>query len=339
MMDRNIPLWLNTPARELVTENGRVVGVVAERDGRKVRIRAKGVLLAAGGFEGSQAMREKYLPQPTKAEWTCGNHHNTGDAINLGLAVGAALDLMDDAWWGPTTVVPGEPYARMLVIEKSLPGSILVNKRGQRFVNEAAPYIDVVNAMYKQHTPESPCVPAYMVFDATFRKKYPCGPILQSSQQSDARLPAALKNYFKKADTIEGVAAQLGVDPAGLKATVAQFNQYARSGIDADFHRGETVFDRYYGDEKVKPNACLAPLETAPFYGLEAYPGELGTKGGLKTDASARVLKDTGEPIPGLYATGNCSASVMGHSYPGAGSTIGPAMAFGYIAARDAVGT
>ncbi len=339
LMDRGIPLWLNTPARELVVEGGRVVGVVAEREGRQMRIRAdKGVVLAAGGFEANQAMREKYLPKPTRAEWSCGNHYNTGDAINLGLSVGAALDLMDDAWWGPTTVVPGEPHARVLVIEKSLPGSIFVNKRGQRFVNEAAPYIDVVNAMYRQHTPDSPCIPAYMVFDATFRKKYPCGPVLQATQQPDWALPKALRNYFKKSDTLEGLAAQLGVDAAGLKATVAKFNEYARAGVDLDYHRGETVFDRYYGDEKVQPNPCLAPIETAPFYGLEAYPGELGTKGGLKTDARARVLRETGDPIQGLYAIGNCSASVMGHSYPGAGATIGPAATFGYIAARDATG-
>jgi 3-oxosteroid 1-dehydrogenase len=339
LMDRGVPLWLNTSAHELVVEDGRVVGVVAEREGRRVRIRAnKGVILAAGGFEASQSMREKYLPNPTRAEWSCGNHFNTGDAINMGLAVGATLDLMDDAWWGPTTIVPGEPHARMLVIEKSLPGSMLVSKRGERFVNEAAPYIDVVNAMYKRHTPESPCVPAYLVFDATYRKKYPCGPVLQASQQPDRMLPKALRNYFKKADTLDGLAAQLGVDAAGLKATVAKFNEYARTGTDLDFHRGETVFDRYYGDEKVKPNPCLAPIETPPFYGLEAYPGELGTKGGLKTDAHARVLRESGEPVPGLYAVGNCSASVMGHSYPGAGSTIGPAMTFGYVAARDAAG-
>jgi len=338
LMDRGIPLWLQTAARELIVEDGRVVGVVAEKEGKLIRIRAnKGVVLAAGGFEANQKMREKYLPNPTRAEWSCGNHANTGDAINLGLSVGAALDLMDDAWWGPTTVVPGEPHARILVIEKSLPGSILVNKRGQRFVNEAAPYIDVVNAMYKTNSANTPCVPAYMVFDATYRKKYPCGPVLQASQQPDWMLPKALRSYFKKADTLEALAAQLGVDAAVLKATVAKFNEYARSGKDVDFQRGETVFDRYYGDEKVKPNACLAPIETPPFYGLETYPGELGTKGGLKTDASAHVLTESGQAVAGLYAIGNCSASVMGHSYPGAGATIGPAMTFGYLAARDAI--
>ena len=227
----------------------------------------------------------------------------------------------------------------MLVIEKSLPGSILVNKAGDRFVNEAAPYIDVVNTMYAKDSPEKPCVPAYLVFDATFRKKYPCGPILQASQQPDWSLPRSLREgYFKKADTLEDLALQLGIDAETLRESVEKFNGYARTGEDLDFHRGETVFDRYYGDENVVPNPCLAPIEKPPFYALEAYPGELGTKGGLQTDTSARVLKESGEVIPGLYAIGNCSASVMGHTYPGAGSTLGPATTFGYIAARHAVG-
>jgi 3-oxosteroid 1-dehydrogenase len=340
LMDRGIPLWLHTPARELIVEGDRVVGVVAEQEGRAIRIAArKGVVLGAGGFEGNQAMREKYLPNPTRTEWSCANPHNTGDAIGMAQQLGAAVDLMNDAWWGPTTVVPDEDHARMLVIEKSLPGSILVNKAGDRFVNEAAPYIDVVNTMYTKDSPEKPSVPAYLVFDATFRKKYPCGPILQASQQPDWALPRSLREgYFKKADTLEDLASQLGVDTKGLVESVEKFNGYARTGEDLDFHRGETVFDRYYGDEKVTPNPCLAPIEKPPFYALEAYPGELGTKGGLQTDASARVLKESGEVVPGLYAIGNCSASVMGHTYPGAGSTLGPATTFGYIAARHAMG-
>jgi 3-oxosteroid 1-dehydrogenase len=296
------------------------------------------VVLAAGGFESSQDMRDKYLPHPTRAEWTCANPDNTGDAINMGLEVGAALELMDDAWWGPTTVVPGEDRARMLVIEKSLPGSILVDRRGQRFVNEALPYVDVVKAMYEHDTPETPSVPAYLIFDADFRRKYPCGPFLQAQQQPDWALPKRLKQgYLKKADTLEGLAAIFGIDAAGLKATARQMGEYARTGKDLDFNRGETVFDRYYGDENVKPNPCLAPIERPPFYGMEAFAGELGTKGGLRADAFARVLDEAGEAIPGLYAIGNCSASAMGTSYPGPGCTLGPATTFGYIAARHAM--
>jgi 3-oxosteroid 1-dehydrogenase len=297
------------------------------------------VILAAGGFESSQAMRARYLPSPTRAEWTCANPDNTGDLIALGMGIGAAVDLMDDAWWGPTTVVPGEARARMLVIEKSLPGSILVNKRGERFVDEALPYVDVVNAMYAKNTPDAPSVPAYLIFDATFRHKYPCGPFLQGSLQPDWALPKRLRReYLRKADTIDGLAALLGIDAAGLQATVAKVNGYARSGVDLDFHRGDTVFDRYYGDATVTPNPCLAPIEKPPFYGIEAYPGELGTKGGLQTDAHARVLREDGSVIPGLYAIGNCSASVMGRTYPGPGSTLGPATTFGHIAARHAAG-
>jgi 3-oxosteroid 1-dehydrogenase len=339
LMDRDVPLWLNTAARELVVEKGRVVGVVAEKQGRTICIRAtKGVILAAGGFEGNQQMREQYLPEPTRAEWSCANPSNTGDAIQMGLALDSALDLMERAWWGPVTVVPGEPNARMLVIEKALPGGVMVNKNGERFVNEAAPYIDVVNAMYEKNTPEAPCIPAYLVFDAEYRKKYPCGPILQASQQPDWALPKAFRrSYLKKSDTVEGLAAQLDIDPVGLTKTVEKMNAYARTGKDLDFQRGETVFDRYYGDENVEPNPCLGPIATPPFYGIEAYPGELGTKGGLQTDASARVLRESGAPIPGLYAIGNCSASVMGNSYPGAGATLGPATTFGYIAARHAI--
>jgi 3-oxosteroid 1-dehydrogenase len=339
LMDRGIPLWLNTPARQLIVEEDRVVGVVAEREGQTFRIRArKGVVLAAGGFESSQTMREKYLPTPTRAEWTCANPHNEGDAINMGLALGAGVDLMDDAWWGPTTVVPGEARARMLVIEKSLPGSIMVNKRGQRFVNEALSYIDVVKAMHEKNTPEAPSVPAYLIFDATFRRNYPCGPFLQAAQQPDWALPKALKQgYLKKAETLEGLAALLEIDAEGLRSTVEKVNEYARTGVDLDFQRGETHVERYYGDEKVQPNPCLAPLDKPPFYGMEAFAGELGTKGGLKTDASARVLTEAGETIPGLYATGNCSASVMGRTYAGPGATLGPTTTFGYVAARHAL--
>lgn len=339
LMDRGIPLWLETPARELVLEDGRVVGVVAEREGRTVRIQArKGVVLAAGGFEGSQALREKYLPNPTRADWSAANPHNTGDALTMGIAVGAATDFLDDAWWGPTTCVPGESRARMLVIEKGLPGSILVNQAGERFVNEAAPYIDVVRAMYAKNAPGVGSVPAYLVFDGRFRRSYPFGPFLQSSQQPDLAIGSYIRNgYLRKSDTLRGLAAQLGIDADGLEATVRKMNGYARAGVDLDFHRGENLFDRYYGDKNVRPNPCLAPLETPPFYGIEAYAGDLGTKGGLRADERGRVLRESGEVIPGLYAVGNCSAALMGPTYAGAGATLGPAMTFGYLAARDAI--
>jgi 3-oxosteroid 1-dehydrogenase len=339
LMDRGIPIWLETPARELIVEEGRVVGLRVEREGRPLRIRARsGVVLAAGGFEGSQQMREQYLPQPTRVEWSVANKQNTGDAIRMGEAVGGVPEFMDDAWWGPTTCVPGEEHARMLVIEKGLPGSIIVNKRGQRFVNEAAPYIDVVKAMYEKNTPDAPSVPSYLVFDARYRSKYPMGPLLQSAQQPDWSIARNLwRAYIKKADTLSGLANLLGIDPAGLEAAVERFNEMARKGRDVDFRRGETIFDRYYGDRTVQPNPCLLPIEKPPFYGIEVYAGELGTKGGLRVDARARVLNGQGEVVEGLYAIGNCSSPLMGPTYAGAGATLGPAMTFGFIAAQDAV--
>jgi len=340
LLDRGVPLWLNTPARELLVEGGRVVGIVAEREGRTLRIGGtKGVVLAAGGFDASQSMREKYLPNPTRAEWSAANPASTGDAIQMGIAIGAAIGLMDDAWWSPTTVVPGEARARLLVIEKSLPGTIMVDRKGRRFVNEALPYNDVVNAMYEKNTPEAPTVPCWLVFDATARSKYPLGPLLPGAQQPDWALPGLIRReYLEKADTVEALATLIGVDPSGLRATVTRFNEFARAGKDLDFHRGETLIETYYGDANRKPNQCLAPIEKPPFYAMETFAGDFGTKGGLCVDEKARVLRENGEVIAGLRAIGNCSSAVMGRTYPGPGSTLGPATTFGYVAAHDACG-
>lgn len=339
MLDRGIPLWLESGARDFVVEDGRVSGVVVQRGGQSVRIRAhRGVVLAAGGFEGNQAMREKYLPQPSRVEWSAANKNNTGDLIEMARDLGAALEFMDEGWWGPVTVVEGEENARMLVIEKSLPGSIMVNKAGQRFVNEAAPYIDVVNAQYANHTDEVPCVPCYLIFDSRFRKNYPVGPLLPGAQQPDLMIGRMIKDgYLKRAKTLVDLAGQIGVDAESLEHSVARNNEFSKTGKDLDFGRGDTVFDRYYGDEKVEPNPCLAPISEPPFYAMEAYPGELGTKGGLRTNARAQVLKESGEVIEGLYAVGNCSSPVMGRTYAGAGATLGPATTFAYIAARHAI--
>ena len=333
LRDRNIPLWLNSPARELIQENGRVVGALVEReDGMKVRVRAnKGVVMSTGGFEGSTPLREKYLPNPTNAKWTCGSPHNTGDAIALGQAVGAKLDFMDYVCWFPIDLIPGKPDlgAQGKIMERSLPGTMMVNSRGERFMNEAIPYIDCCEAIYANNKAGASTVPCYMIIDSTFRAKYPYGKVLPG--MPDATIP---KGYLEKADTLEELAQKLGIDPAGLKATAKKFSEYAHTGVDSDFHRGENDYDRYYGDPAVKPNMNLGAIEKPPFYGGRVYPGDLGTTGGLKTDVHARVLSEQGDVIPGLYATGNCSASAIAGSYPGPGCTLGPAMTFAYIAAR-----
>jgi 3-oxosteroid 1-dehydrogenase len=339
LMDRQVPLWLHTPLRDLVVENGRVVGVVAEKEGRKIRLRArKGVLLAAGGFERNDAIRQKYQRHPIGEDWTAGSPTNTGDWVGLGLQVGAGLDLMEEAWWSPVVVVPGEDRPRVMIAEKGLPASLIVNQRGERFMNEAAPYNDIVQRMYAANAPDAPSIPAYFIFDRAYRWKYATGPLYPAFMQPDWTLPRAIKKSFlKRAPTLPALAAKLGMEGERLEATIRRFNELARSGRDADHGRGESLQDRYYSDPHVRPNPCLAPLERAPFYAFEVYPGDLGTKGGLRTDVNARVLTDGGDPIPGLYAAGNCSASIMGNTYPGAGGTIGPAMTFGYIAARHAI--
>ncbi|MCO7569502.1 FAD-binding protein [Pseudomonas chlororaphis] len=335
LQDRQRPLWLNCALQELLIVGERVGGARVCRDGQTLNIKARhGVIIAAGGFEHNQAMREQYLPQPSQAQWSATPPHNTGDGIRAGQLIGARTALMDHAWWAPTTRVAGEEKQRALFVERTLPGCVLVNSAGQRFVNEAAPYTDIVYAMYQNNRAEAVSVPCWMIFDAEFRRKYPCGALLPGYAQPDWRLPEHLRDYFHKAASLPDLAAQIGVDGPGLVRSIERFNVMAQEGRDLDFNKGESLFDRYYGDPHVGPNPCLAPLLKAPFYAVRVDAGDIGTKGGLLTDANARVLHEDGQPILGLYAIGNSAASMMGRTYPGAGSTIGPAMTFGYIAAN-----
>jgi 3-oxosteroid 1-dehydrogenase len=337
MLRKNVPLLLGTKLESLVTEQGRVTGVVATQQGKTLRLAArKGVVLATGGFESNQALREQYLPAPTQAAWSAAPRGNEGDGLKAGLAVGAATGFMNLTWGAPSVPVPGAPSATAVFVERSLPGCVVVNAKGRRFGNEAAPYTEFVNAVYADHAKTGATIPCFMVFDARFRKSYPCGPLMPTAIMPDHKLPPgwAGKVYFK-ADTLAALAAKIGVDPQGLARTVAQMNDFARSGVDTEFNKGGNAFDRYYADPKVKPNPCLAPIVEAPFYAMPLYPGEIGTKGGLLTDESARVLRADGSVIHGLYAVGNCSAAVMGRTYAGAGATLGPAMTFAWLAARD----
>ncbi|MBW2724887.1 MAG: FAD-binding protein [Deltaproteobacteria bacterium] len=333
LTDRTVPIWLECPFEEFIVEAGRVVGVVANKQGKRIRIESKkGVLLAAGGFESNDQMRKQYLPSPTEADWTCANPGNTGEVIQKGQELGGAVGFMDGAWWGPVTVVPGEDRARMLVVEKGLPGSMMVNSRGERFLNESAPYDDICKDSFRADAPDAVTVPCWFVFDEAFRKKYPVGPL-----NPGMPIPKALKrtNYIRQSETIEGLAAQIGVDASGLRSAVDKMKSYALDGKDPEFGRGDSAYDRYYGDATVEPNPCLGPIETPPYYAIEIFPGDLGTRGGLNVDADARVLKESGEIIEGLYAVGNCSAAVMGPTYPGAGGTLGPTMTFGFVVAEN----
>jgi 3-oxosteroid 1-dehydrogenase len=330
LRDAGVPVWLNTPLTDLITEADAVVGVRAEHDGTPVVIKARrGVVLAAGGFEHNLRMREQYMSGPQSTEWTVGATENVGEGIVAGQKAGGAVDLMGDAWWGPAVRNPdGPPF--FCLAERSQPGGIMVNHAGERFVNESAPYVNVVHKMYEQEAAGVGHIPAYFIMDQRFRDRYlflgnfPKRPLPQ--KYADAGI-------IDQAETLAELAAKIGVPPAALTATVERFNRFARAGRDEDFRRGDSAYDRYYGDPTVRPNPCLAPIEQGPFYAVEMVPGDLGTKGGLVTDEHARVLDSDDRPIPGLYAAGNNSASVMGNDYAGAGATIGPAMVFGYIAA------
>lgn len=330
----NVPVWLSTPMTGLRTEGDRVVGVDILRDGRPQTIRATGgVILAAGGFEHNERMRKEYQKSPIGTEWTVGAVENTGDGIEAGLRLGAAVDIMDDAWWGPSIQLPRGPY--FCLAERTLPGCILVNQAGERFVNEAAPYVDAVHAMYDNHTDEVSHIPSWLIADQRYRNRYifaGLGP----------RQPFPGRWYkhgaVHKSSTLDGLAQEIGVPADALRTTVEKFNGYAESGVDADFARGASAYDKYYGDPRNRPNPCLAPLSVAPFYAIRIVPGDLGTKGGLRTDPTARVLRTDGEAIPGLYAAGNAAVPVMGRTYAGPGATLGPAMVFGYLAALDILG-
>jgi 3-oxosteroid 1-dehydrogenase len=330
LRDAKVPLWLDTPLESLVTEGGSVVGIEVTRSGAPTRIRARrGVVLAAGGFERNAEMRREYQQEPINGTWTSGAVGNTGDGIRAGMAIGAAVALMDDAWWGPGVLFGDRSL--FLLAERTLPGSIVVNGIGERYVNEAAPYVNFVHTMYDGHASGVPHIPSYLIFDQTFRNRYP---LMGTAPRRP--IPAIFydQGAVFSADTIPELAEQLGLPPDGLGKTVARWNELVAGGRDLDFHTGDSAYDRYYADPTITPNPCLSPIDKGPYYGMPLVPGDLGTKGGLLTDEHARVLREDGTVIDGLFATGNCAASVMGHEYPGAGGTLAPAMVFGYIAAK-----
>lgn len=337
MNERGVPLWLNTPLKQLVSENGAVTGAVVEHEGKPMRIRArKGVILAAGGFDRNQMMRDLHAPLYPRAHVSGGVTSNTGDGISAATAVGAGTMNMQSAWAAPVFYVPGEDRGRLCTIERALPGCIMVNQKGERYLNEAASYHVTGQKMARREAEHHDASPSWMVFDFRYRHQFPMGPVYPLIP--DWAQPGAVKLGLKKSRTIEGLAAEMGVDPAALSATVARFNEYAAKGEDPDFHRGEAAYDKMYGDPRHGPNPCLRPLTEAPFYAYPIYPGDIGTNGGLTTNDRAQVTDGDGKVIRGLYAIGNTTASSMGESYPGAGVTIGPAMTFGYIAARNMTG-
>ncbi|MGC6471588.1 MAG: FAD-binding protein [Parvibaculales bacterium] len=338
LKEKNVPLWLETPLVDLVKDGDAVTGAVVTHKGKEMRIRArKGVVLAAGGFDKSGEMRGENAPLYPEAVLSGGVTSNTGDSIRAGMSIGAKTMNMHSTWAAPVFHVPGEDRGRLSTMERSLPGSIMVNQKGKRYLNEAASYHVTGQDMAKRALEEGDASPSYMIFDHTYRHLYAMGPLYPL-------MPLWLHNrhirsIVSKARTIEDLARKINIDPAALSETVKRFNSFAANGEDPDFHRGEAAYDQMYGDPRNQPNPCLRPIENGPFYAMPIYPGDIGTNGGMVTNEKAQVIGENDQPIDGLYAIGNNAASSMGESYPGAGVTIGPALTFGYIAARHMSGS
>lgn len=320
----NVPLWLNAPCKRLIMEDDQVVGIEVMKDGKLLALGSNTVILAAGGFERNAEMRQKY--QGVGSDWTVANPDNTGDLIKQCMDIGADMALLDDAWWGAVAIDhKGERH--FLVWERSMPHCIVVDQDGQRFTNESESYVDFGHTLLERNK-NGKAIPSWLIMDSRHRNRYIFGmamPRLTPKEFIDG-------GFFIKANTLEELAQKCGIHKEGFLSTTARFNRMAENGVDEDFERGRTAYDQYYGDPRYK-NPNLGKIEKGPFFAVKVYPGDLGTKGGMVTDEYARVLKG-GQPIPGLYAIGNCSASVMGRTYPGPGSTLGPAMTFAFIAAN-----
>ncbi len=317
-------LWLNAPLEDLVLDGDRVVGVRITRDGTPLTVGARhGVMLAAGGFDHNTDWRRQHHGIDGSPSGAPGN---LGGGIAIAQRAGAALELMDDAWWGASIEALPDGSPSFIVGERSMPYSIIVDSTGERFANESESYVDLGHHML-EHDKDGPY---WMVSDARHARRY----LRTYAMDPRANKKMREAGIMVKADTLEELAEKIGVDKQRFAATIRRFNGFARSGVDGDFGRGNSAYDRYYSDPTVRPNPNLGPIEKGPFTAFRLVVGDLGTKGGVVTDADARALREDGSVIEGLYSAGNNSASVMGRTYPGPGSTIGPAAVFGMRAAR-----
>lgn len=341
MMERDIPLFLNTRLVGLETENKGISGVRVSHNGTEYSIPARAAILAAGGFERNQEMRDRYHKVRTEVGSSLSPQGaNEGDAIKAGQALGADIENMDQAWWAPTIRLPGKhntQIAAQVFFDRSRPGVICVNRLGKRFCNEAISYDRFGHAMMEDHRKTGANLPCWMIFDGDYRHNFPASDLLPGWVRPDRKLPPEFwDNVVYRADSIEELARKIDVDEANFSHTIKTFNDYARTGQDLEFHRGETPYDQFFGDARAKPNVNLAPVAKPPFYAIKMELGDIGTKGGLRVDEYARVIDTAGKPIIGLYATGNTTGSLFLDTYPGAGSTLGPAMVFAFVGANHA---
>jgi 3-oxosteroid 1-dehydrogenase len=341
MKERGIPLWLDSPMTELITDvDGTVTGAVIERGGAAQRIGARrGVILATGGFDHDMQWRRQYL-EVLEKDWSFGNPLAMGDGIRAGEKVGGSTDLLDEAWWFPAIQWP-DGRLQFMLNERMMPSQFVVNGEGRRFINEAAPYMDFAHAMIEGQRSGSTHIPCWLITDIRSFHRYVIAGHLPIPKMPFAPVPTGWKvppawlesGVVHEGHSWEELAGKIGVPADALRRTAERFNELAHGGHDDDFNRGDSAYDNYYGDPKL-PNPNLAPLTKPPYYAFQIILGDLGTSGGLRTDEYARVLRADDSVVKNLYAVGNTSAAVMGRSYAGAGATIGPAMTFGYVAAK-----
>ena len=333
-----VTLTLNTEVITLLRDGGGVIGLEVEEGGARRTVRARrGVVLATGGFSGSAAWRARlygHLPIQESVAF----EGNTGAGLDLALSVGGALeaDHASPGFWMPVSIWKRQDGTRSvfphIILDRAKPGLIAVNTAGRRFVNEANSYHDFVLGMLRSNE-TVPTVPAWLVCDAHFLRKYGLGMVHPGARRLG---PVLRDGYLRRAPTLDALAREIGVDAGGLAATVREHNRSAETGRDDAFGKGSNALNRNNGDPAHGPNPCLGPIARAPFYAMAVHPADLGTSAGLAADADGRVLDAAGHAIPGLYACGNDRASVMRGHYPGPGVTLGPAIAFGYRAAIHA---
>ncbi len=331
-LSRGISIWTEAPLEDLIVEDGRVIGVRTAHKGAPKLIRAlHGVLLASGGFAHNPEMREEFGgDQPNRARWSIANPGDTGDAIRMAMQLGARVDLMDEAWWLPSPRT-GRFGQSTLDQARQRPRTVYVDAAGQRFVNESNSYMEVGKEMYARDK-TSRAVPCWLIFDDRYRKRY------AHLRSRPGRFPRSLleSGRLKQAWTLGDLGRMCDIDTAGLSETIERFNENARLGIDPDYGRGASAYNRALGDPNHKVHPCLGPIDEPPYYAVQVVPGDIGTCGGVLTDEHARVLDQQDQPIAGLYATGNGTATVMGRHYLGPGASIANTMVFGYVAARHA---
>jgi succinate dehydrogenase/fumarate reductase flavoprotein subunit len=337
---RNVPILFNASIAGVMGDRNGVTGARLSVDGREMLVKTrKGVVLATGGYAHNKQFRNMFMPQPVP-DHSMSYEGNRGDGVAIGTNLGGAItpEHSGSGLWAPVSITTRTDGSRglfpHLMLDRAKPGLIAVNSAGRRFVNEAASYHDFVEAMFEAHK-TAPSIPAWLVCDSLFMKNYGLGAVYPGHRNVAKFVDAG---YLVSAPTLIELARKIAADPEQLPNTVARYNRFADTGVDVDFAKGETELNRFNGDAGHLPNPCIGRIAVAPFYALAVWPADIAVSTGLATDADARVLATDGKPIPGLYACGNDQASVMAGSYPGPGTTLGPAMVFAWRAAMHARG-